>query len=121
MITGIVLGRRAVVHLTVRSASGREREIEFVLDTGFVGFLTMPPAAVVALGLPFAHQAPAQLADGSRIVLEAYKASVLWDGVEQEVEVLATGGDALLGTSLLSNHEVNIQFADGGAVTIELL
>jgi clan AA aspartic protease len=121
VITGAVSGRRALVELYVRGASGQDRQVEFVLDTGFVGFLTMPPPVVAALGLPFAYRVPAELADGSRTIMEAYEGKVLWDGLEVEAEILKADGDALLGTSLLDGHEVRIEFAVGGFVTIETL
>jgi clan AA aspartic protease len=121
MIVSIVAGRHALVPLRVRGPSGQEAEIEFVLDTGFAGFLTLPPVTVATLSLPFAYRVPSYLADGTRVILQAYEATVLWDGEERSVEVLAMGGEALLGNSLLDGHDLNIQFADGGLVTIERL
>ena len=53
MITGIVtVAREAVISLTVRGPNGQEQEIEAVIDTGFDGSLTSPPALITALGLP---------------------------------------------------------------------
>jgi predicted aspartyl protease len=49
VITGIDSGRHALVRLVLRGSSRQEAEIEFVLDTGFVGFLTLPSAVVAAL------------------------------------------------------------------------
>jgi predicted aspartyl protease len=49
MITGIVTGHHAFVRLFVRGPGGQEEEVEFVLDTGFAGFLTLP-YDVVAVG-----------------------------------------------------------------------
>jgi clan AA aspartic protease len=121
MISGLVAGRHALVRLTVRGPHRQEVEIEFFLDTGFAGFLTLPPATVAALALPFAYRIPAYLADGSHVILHAYDAVVLWDGAERSVEVLAAGGEALLGTSLMDGYEINIQFTDGGLVIIERL
>src|SRR5687767_4298415 len=121
MITGTVSGRHVLVPLVVRAPNGQEGAIEFVLDTGFAGFLTIPTAAVGALLLPFLYRIPARLADGSIIVLHVHEATVIWEGQLRDVEVLATGLEPLLGTSLLDSHEVTIQFADGGIVTIESL
>jgi len=121
VITGIVAGRHALVRLVLRDPSGQEAAIEFVLDTGFVGFLTLPPAVVVALSLPFVAPQIALLADRSRTRLDLHSAIVLWDGAERDVEVLAMEGQPLLGTSLLDDHDVAIQFTDGGLVTIERL
>jgi hypothetical protein len=53
--------------------------------------------------------------------LDLHSATVLWEGQEGDVEVLAMAGQPLLGTSLLEDHDVQIQFTDGGLVTIEPL
>jgi clan AA aspartic protease len=121
VITGIVAGRHALVRLVLRGPGHQEAEIEFVLDTGFVGFLTLPPAAVAALSLPFVAPQIAVLADRSRTRLDLHSTTVLWDGQERDVEVLAMEGQPLLGTSLLEDHDVQIQFTDGGLVIIEPL
>jgi len=95
--------------------------MEFVIDTGFEGALTMPPEAVAALGLPFYQEMIANLADNSNIRVDVFRASILWNEEMQSVAVLATGNRPLLGTSLLVGYEVNIPFADGRTVTIEPL
>jgi predicted aspartyl protease len=61
-----------------------------VLDTGFHGFLTLPPAAVAALALPFLNDFIAALADGSRVRRQVHAATILWDGAERDREILAT-------------------------------
>jgi predicted aspartyl protease len=61
------------------------------------------------------------LADNSEVLLSLHEATVFWDGVEREVLVLATGRRPLLGTALLDEQELVIQFTDGGLVTIDEL
>ena len=92
MITGTVSQNRAYVGLLVRSPNGQEGTVEFVLDTGFTGVTTLPAAACSAFGLPVVRLQPARLADGSRIVLDVYEATLMWDGSERLVEVLAMDG-----------------------------
>jgi hypothetical protein len=46
---------------------------------------------------------------------------ILWNGVEREVRVLATGRRPLIGTALLDQQELVIQFTKGGLVTIDEL
>ena len=54
-----MIGRVYHLHLllpvTFRLASQPDLAIEFVVDTGFTGFLTLPPAAVSAMRLPYLH------------------------------------------------------------------
>ncbi|MBX3057089.1 MAG: clan AA aspartic protease [Anaerolineae bacterium] len=95
--------------------------IEFAVDTGFVGYLTLPPTAVQMLNLPFLRRVTANLADDSVIHVSVHVATIHWDGQDQEVEVLATGVRPLLGTLLLHGYELNVQFTEGGLVSIENL
>lgn len=121
MITGTVSRRRAYVPLTLRGPSGQQGEAEFVLDTGFTGFLTLPPAACASLALPFDHLQPSVLADGTQVMLRVHIATVFWDGVEKEVNVLAMEGAPLLGMSLLEGYDIQIQAVEGGLVTITVI
>jgi predicted aspartyl protease len=69
--------RRILVDLTLRGPARQEAEFEFVLDTGFTGVLTMPPAACEALELRYVRPQPARLADTSFVMLEVYEAMLL--------------------------------------------
>ena len=51
MISGHVKGLQARVGVTLHLPDQSGLEIEFVVDTGFEGALTLPPTAVAALGL----------------------------------------------------------------------
>lgn len=73
------------------------------------------------MGLTFRHDIPANLADNSEVLLSLYEAIVLWDGEEREVLVIATGRRPLIGTALLDEQELVIQFTEGGLVTIDEL
>jgi predicted aspartyl protease len=64
---------------------------------------------------------PANLADNSQVMLPVHKAIILWNGEEREARVFATGRRPLLGTALLNEHELVIQFTQGGLVTIDEL
>ena len=73
------------------------------------------------MNLPFLRRITANLADDSIIRLGVYSATLVWNGQDRDVEVLATGRRPLMGTLLLDGHELNVQFADGGLVTVETL
>ncbi|MEC4985841.1 MAG: clan AA aspartic protease [Oscillatoria sp. PMC 1068.18] len=121
MISGIVTNRYATVALTFLLPNGSSLPIEFVIDTGFTGHLCLPPEAVSLMGLPFMYELPANLADNSEVLLPVHEAIVLWDGEEREILVIATGRRPLLGTALLDEQQLIIQFTEGGLVTIEEL
>ncbi len=121
MISGIVTDRYATVALTFLLPNGSSLPIEFVIDTGFTGYLCLPPEAVSLMGLPFMYDLPGNLADNSEVLLPVHEAIVLWDGEEREILVIATGRRPLLGTALLDEQQLVIQFTEGGLVTIEEL
>ncbi|MFB8792200.1 MAG: clan AA aspartic protease [Potamolinea sp.] len=121
MISGIVSDGHATVAIAFRFAHRSDLSIEFVIDTGFTDYLCLPPEAVALLGLPFKYAMPVNLADNSEVILPVHEAVILWDGEEREVRVLATGRRPLLGTALLEEHELVVQFTLGGLVTIDAL
>jgi len=93
-------------------------QIEFVIDTGFAGYLTMPPMAISALNLPFFYKMPANLANDSNVVVDVHTTVINWHGERREVEVMAIGRRPLIGRSLLKENEVCITFADDGRISI---
>jgi clan AA aspartic protease len=120
-MTGHFAAHHALANVSFRAASGPSIVIEYVIDTGFIGFLALPVAAVAALNLPRVRALSASLADGSQVLAFAHAATIIWNGEERDVEVLALGQRPLLGTLLLDGHDVRIQFVDGGLVTAEPL
>ncbi len=73
------------------------------------------------LNLPFKYDMPANLADNSQVMLPVHKAIILWNGEEREARLFATGRRPLVGTALLDECELVIQFTEGGLVTIDEL
>jgi clan AA aspartic protease len=72
-------------------SNGSRVPIEFVIDTGFTGELCLPLEAVSLMGLTFRHDTFANLADNTEVSLPLHEAIVLWDGVERDVLIVATG------------------------------
>ncbi|GAP94409.1 clan AA aspartic protease [Leptolyngbya sp. NIES-2104] len=121
MISGIVIDRRPIVAIPVFLPNGATFPIEFVVDTGFNAYLCLPPDAVALLQLPFFHDLPINLADNSETSVAVHRAMILWNGEERAVPVFATGQRPLLGTALLDEQELVIQFTENGLVTIDEL
>jgi clan AA aspartic protease len=121
MMTGTVSGRHALLPVTFRISDQPELTIEFVVDTGYTDYLTLPADAVTAMDLRYLHDIPADLADDSTIQIPVYRATVVWNGAHVDVPVLATGRRPLLGTAMLEACELLIQFANGGLVTVDNL
>jgi clan AA aspartic protease len=121
VISGIVTDRHAVISLTFLLVNGATFPIEFVVDTGFTDYLCLPPEAVSLLKLTFLYNLRVNLADNSAVSLAVHQATILWDGIERDIRVFATGRRPLIGTALLSEQELVIQFTEGGLVTIDRL
>jgi clan AA aspartic protease len=120
MILGLVNNyREAVIGLIVRRPTGQEQEIEAVIDTGFNGSLSLPPALIAQLGLQFRRRGRAILADGSDIIFDIYEATVIWDGQPRRVAVDEADTDPLVGMGLLHGYELTIEVVKDGGVTIK--
>ena len=118
---GSVLNLHALLSIQFRPANSSYYDLEFVVDTGFTGFLTLPQNDVAALELPLVYFTRSHLADHSTIRLPVHEGTILWNGTERTVNVLATGERPLLGTALLKGNELVVQFEESGLVTIEPL
>ena len=92
--------------------------VEALIDTGFTGFLSLPLATITALGLPWHFRDVGTLGDGSEVIFEMYKATVIWDGQTQIIDVAASEAEPLVGMSLLYGFKIQIEAIEGGMVTI---
>ena len=52
---GTTIHHKAILPMTFLLPGQPDFAVEFVVDTGFTQFLTLPPAAVTAMRLPFDH------------------------------------------------------------------
>ena len=118
MLKGSVIDRRPVVSIKFLLPIGSEVDIEFVVDTGFAGTLTLPLQAIQAMGLPYLEHHPVVLADGIGQEIPVFQASIVWNGKPLQVPVLAMGRQPLLGALMMSDRELSILFREGGKVHI---
>jgi clan AA aspartic protease len=121
MITGAVRSDEARIRLKVRGRRGLEQEIGAVIDTGYTGALTLPPALISSLGLRWRSIERAILADGSSCVFQVFEGQVLWDGKVRRILVDEASTDPLIGMKLLRGCELKMQIRYRGRVTIERL
>lgn len=115
-------GREARLGIEVLSPAGSPPLlVEAVVDAGFTGHITLPPATVEALGLPIIGSAESVLADGSVVLEDVCAARVLWHGYERPVRALVADATPLLGMALLGGSELRVECVSGGEVTVEEL
>jgi len=107
-----------VIPITVRGPSGVERQIEFIIDTGFSATLTLPSHIIQELKLDKGLSGRAMLADGTISNYQNYDADIFWNNQWRTVVVMGIGDEALLGTNLLAGHELHASFVNSGQVTI---
>jgi len=122
MIVGSVnANREAIIRLLVGAPEGQTQEIEAIIDTGFTGFMSLPPDLIESLGLAWHGHSQAVLADGGLHLFEVYAARVVWDGQSRTVEIDAADIELIIGMGLIYGYELRIQTVTGGSVTIERL
>ncbi|MBI4520511.1 MAG: clan AA aspartic protease [Gemmatimonadetes bacterium] len=120
MIAGVVSDSLdATIPLSVRDASGHLHEVTTVVDTGFNGFLTLPPAVVRALRLPWIATLQGLLADGQVALFPMYEATVLWNGQLRTLEAGSTESIPLVGMAMLHGSDLRIRVTEGGPVVIQ--
>lgn len=121
MITGMVKSGEGRIRITVKGLRRREQEVEAIIDTGYSASLTLPPALIAALDLPWQTMDTARLADGSECIFSVYEARVVWDGKVRKILVDEADADPLVGMRLLKGHELKMQVRARGKVKIKRL
>jgi clan AA aspartic protease len=81
MIYGRLIAAKATVPVIFRLPQQPEFSLDFVIDTGFNGYLTLPPQAVSAMNLPLYSSTPIRLADGNEALSAIHLATIVWDDV----------------------------------------
>jgi clan AA aspartic protease len=117
-MTGTVTGYQARLAISFLFADKDEVIIDFVIDTGFEGAMTLPLETIQELELPYFTQLTANLADDSGVPVDVYVGIIRWENEEKRVAVLAMGTRPLLGTSLLAEHHLHADFTEDGTMTI---
>jgi clan AA aspartic protease len=121
MITGAVKSDEARIRVQVKGRRGREQEVEAVIDSGYTGALTLPPALIATLDLRWRSVERATLADGSICVFQVYVGQLVWDGRVRTILVDEADVDPLVGMRLLRGHELKMQVRARGKVAIRRL
>ncbi len=107
--------------MDIFDGDGRPQSVELVLDTGFTGYLTLPPESISQLELTSVGQRTFELANGELFDFQVYLGSVSWHGLPSDVLVLQSDSDPLLGMALLWGSRVTMDALNDGEVGIEEL
>lgn len=121
MMQGRVKDGRASIPITFRLSNQPDFQIEFVVDTGFNDYLTLPPQAISAMNLPQYSNTSVRLADSTETMLSIHSATIVWDEIEIIVPVLAAGVKPLIGTALMDGYHLSIYFERDGSLNLSAI
>ncbi len=111
----------AVVVVPVRDGNGQFRPVEFIIDTGFDGYLSLPGERIQQLEAEPGGEISVTFGNGQTEEWNSWQCHILWHNRPREVAVFESRGDALIGMALLEHSAVSIQVRTDGAVVIEEL
>jgi len=118
MIIGHVRNGFPLVTLALPGRRGT-MYVEFILDTGFEGELSVPGHVMRELDSELRASHLFLMADGSDRRAKQYRLSMDWNEEERRTEIIELEGRPLLGNLLLEGCSVHMDMVDGGEVTIE--
>jgi clan AA aspartic protease len=122
MIRGLVTAdHEAIIRFLVRGPSGQRQHVEALVDTGFNGWLTLPPGIINSLGLPWRRRGRALLADGSDSIFDNFEGTVVWDRRHRIIAVDEVDTVPLVGMALMRGYELNVQIRSRGKMIIKPL
>ncbi len=119
MITGIVnADLEPIIPLSVCSSDGKIYTQDAIVDTGFNGWLSLPPDLIAQLNLRWKRRGRAILGDGSECIFNVYEAVVVWDGVLLTIPVDEADSESLVGMSLMEGYQLMVQVFEDGRVEL---
>lgn len=121
-MTGIVNSKgESILRLVVGDHETQRVVVDSVVDTGYTGFLTLPPATIVTLDLKWRGSEDVVLGDGCTQRFDVYSTRIIWDAKFRPIKVNEADTDSLVGLGLLYGYQMCIQIKDGGSVKIRSL
>jgi clan AA aspartic protease len=119
MITGFVnVEFEPIIPLSIRRADGKIFTQDAIVDTGFNGWLSLPPDLITELSLRWKRRGRAILGDGSECVFNVYEAVVIWDDALLTIPVDEADSEPLVGMSLMEGYQLTMQVFEGGLVEL---
>lgn len=112
-------GLEARISVEIVAANQIFQTLESVVDTGFEGAFTLPGLVARELGLHSTGIRPLTLASGQTIRTDTCIARLLWHGLPVDARAYVMGNKPMIGTTLLANCRLSIDWWDGGEVIIE--
>lgn len=119
MISGIVNADfEAIISLAICGDDGKIYTQDAIVDTGFNGWLSLPPDLIDQLNLKWKRRGRAILGDGSECVFNVYEAVVIWDEDYLTIPIDEADSEPLVGMSLMEGYQLTVQVFEEGNVEI---
>jgi clan AA aspartic protease len=119
MITGVINGEfEPIIPLFIHRSDGKVFTQDAIVDTGFNGWLSLPPDLITQLNLTWKRRGRAILGDGSECVFDIYEAVVVWDETLLTIPVDEADSEPLVGMSLMEGYQLTMQVFEGGQVEL---
>lgn len=109
------------IELDIAGVDRQFRTIAVTVDTGFTGWLTLPPDLIRELDLPYRGTRDAVLADGQELSVDLYAALISWDGQLLPSIVHQSDSTPLVGMHLMTGYHLAVDVREGGTVTLSTL
>ena len=112
MLNGIVNDRdEPVVSLHLISSKGHAHRHPVIIDTGFNGNLSVPEKLAKRYGWPWIGNESYEIVTGDVVEQKVFLGEIRCFGVQQQVYAVAShADDILMGTRLLRQKQLNINF-----------
>ena len=110
--------REAIVRFRVCGRGSKRQSVNAIIDTGYNGSLTLPPAVIRSLGLRRIGESDAELGDGRIVSFDVYAGAIEWCDQRIAIDIDEARTEPLIGMELLNGHEVNIRVERNGDVNI---
>lgn len=119
MINGIVNADfEPIIPLSICGSDGKVHTQDAIVDTGFNGWLSLPPDLIAQLNLKWKRRGRAILGDGSECVFNVYKAVLVWDDNFLTIPIDEADSEPLVGMSLMEGYQLTVQVLEGGHVEL---
>ena len=109
----------AIIPIDVFDRQGRLRRVEAIVDTGLDYFMALPARLVQSLGLDWIGRMRMRVGTEEMARFESFAADVSWLGARRRIYVLQTQSEILVGTRLLWESQLTVQFWEGGSVNVQ--